>query len=111
MYGMKNANDLLTRQGGEDNDNGIFKVINNNNVMNDLIEQNVTKEVEELREKHYRIVKEADKYDTSTIKISFDADGNPIYRTVSSTSGGENPAGIYETYWSAAGPISEERIG
>ena len=41
----------------------------------------------------------------------FDADENPIYRTVSSTSGGENPAGIYETYWSAAGPISEERIG
>ena len=79
MYGMKNANDLLTRQGGEDNDNGIFKVINNNNVMNDLIEQNVTKEVEELREKHYRIVKEADKYDTSTIKISFDSDGNPIF--------------------------------
>ena len=46
-------------------------------------------------------------YETGT----FDEDGNPIYRSVVSTSGGENPAGIYETYWSAAGPLSEERIG
>ena len=47
--------------------------------MNDLLEQKVTKEVEELREKHYRIIKEADKYDPSTIKMSFDEDGNPIF--------------------------------
>lgn len=46
-------------------------------------------------------------YDTGTV----DEDGNPIYRSVVSTSGGENPAGVYEYYWSAAGPISEERIG
>ena len=46
-------------------------------------------------------------YDTGAV----DEDGNPIYRSVVSTSGGENPAGVYEYYWSAAGPISEERIG
>lgn len=41
----------------------------------------------------------------------YDEDGNPIYRSVISTSGGQSEPGIYESYWSANGPISEERIG
>lgn len=41
----------------------------------------------------------------------YDDDGNPIYRSVSSTSGGQSEPGIYETYWSASGPISTNRIG
>ena len=41
----------------------------------------------------------------------YDEDGNPIYRSVISTSGGQSEPGIYETYWSANGPISEEKIG
>ena len=46
-------------------------------------------------------------YETGT----YDEDGNPIYRSVASTSGDQNSPGIYETYWSANGPISEQRIG
>lgn len=34
-----------------------------------------------------------------------------IYRSVFSTSGGQYNPGIYESYWSSSGPISEERIG
>ena len=41
----------------------------------------------------------------------YDEDGNPIYRSVISTSGGQHEPGIYEAYWSANGPISEEKIG
>lgn len=41
----------------------------------------------------------------------YDEDGNPIYRSVMSTSGGQYEPGIYESYWSANGPISERRIG
>ena len=41
----------------------------------------------------------------------YDEDGNPIYRSVMSTSGGQYDPGIYETYWSANGPINETRIG
>ena len=41
----------------------------------------------------------------------YDEDGNPIYRSVISTSGGQSEPGIYESYWSASGPISEKRIG
>lgn len=41
----------------------------------------------------------------------YDEDGNPIYRSVMSTSGGQNDPGIYEAYWSANGPINQTRIG
>ena len=41
----------------------------------------------------------------------YDEHGNPIYRSVFSTSGGQYNPGIYESYWSSSGPISEERIG
>ena len=41
----------------------------------------------------------------------YDEDGNPIYRSVFSTSGGQYEPGIYEAYWSSNGPINETRIG
>lgn len=40
-----------------------------------------------------------------------DSEGNPIYLTVISTSGGQLDPGIYEVYWSALGPINQTRIG
>lgn len=41
----------------------------------------------------------------------YDEFGDPIYRSIMSTSGGQYDPGIYESYWSANGPISERRIG
>ena len=40
-----------------------------------------------------------------------DSEGNPIYLTIISTSGGQLDPGIYEVYWSALGPINQTRIG
>lgn len=37
--------------------------------------------------------------------------GNPIYLSIVSTSGGQMDPGIYQVYWSAAGPINQTRIG
>ena len=79
FYGMESANKMMTSQNGNMSDNGIHQNISKGGVMNDLLEQKVTKEVEELREKHYRIIKEADKYDASTIVMSFDSEGNPVF--------------------------------
>lgn len=79
FYGMETANKMMTDQSGDMTDNGIHQNISRKSVMGDLLEQNVTKEVEELREKHYRIIKEADKYDTSTIVMTIDEDGNPVF--------------------------------
>ena len=41
----------------------------------------------------------------------YDEYGDPIYRSVFSTSGGQYDPGIYESYWSENGPINETRIG
>ncbi len=41
----------------------------------------------------------------------YDEYGDPIYRSVMSTSGGQYEPGIYESYWSSNGPINETRIG
>ena len=79
FYGMESANKMMFGQDGDMVNNGIHQNLSKGGVMNDLLEQKVTKEVEELREKHYRIIKEADKYDPSTIKMTFDEDGNPIF--------------------------------
>ena len=79
FYGMESANKMMFNQDGDMANNGIHQNLSKGGVMNDLLEQKVTKEVEELREKHYRIIKEADKYDPSTIKMSFDEDGNPVF--------------------------------
>ena len=40
-----------------------------------------------------------------------DSEGNPIYLSIVSTSGGEMDPGIYQVYWSALGPINQTRIG
>ena len=79
FYGMEAANALLTEQGGEENDNGIHQRIGGGGVYDDMLEQKVTKEVEELRDKHYRVIKEADTYDPSTLQMAFDSDGEPIF--------------------------------
>ena len=79
FYGMETANKMMTSQNGDMSDNGIHQNISTGGVMEDLLEQRVTKEVEELREKHYRIIKEADKYDPKTIVMTFDEDGNPVF--------------------------------
>lgn len=79
FYGMESANKMMFGQGSTGIDVNIQQNLKKGGVMNDLLEQKVTKEVEELREKHYRIIREADKYDASTIKMSFDSDGNPVF--------------------------------
>ena len=40
-----------------------------------------------------------------------DVEGNPIYVSIVSSSGGQMDPGIYEVYWSELGPINQTRIG
>ena len=39
-----------------------------------------------------------------------DSEGNPVYVSIVSTSGGQLEPGIYEVYWSSSGPINQTRI-
>ena len=47
-------------------------------------------------------------HDFSTDKV--DSEGNPIYRSIVSTSGGQMDPGIYEVYWSKLGVLNHTRI-
>ena len=62
FYGMKAADTVINAQTGTEDDAEIHKQVRKGGVFNDLIEQKVTKEVEEIRDKNYRILREADKY-------------------------------------------------
>ena len=75
-----------------------------NNVTNVSQEDNQISTSSDNSGKSYGSQKE---YDTG----EYDEHGNSIYRSVFSTSGGQYNPGIYESYWSSSGPISEERIG
>lgn len=80
FYGMESANKILMQQGGGELDpDGINQSIGGGGVYNDMLEEKVTEEVEELRDKHYRVIKEADTYDPTTIEMTFDENGNPVF--------------------------------
>lgn len=40
-----------------------------------------------------------------------DQEGNPIFLSIVSTSGGQMDPGIYQVYWSSLGPINQTKIG
>ena len=79
FYGMESANKMMMSQSSGEDDAVIQQTVNNGGPIKDMLEQRVTKEVEEIREKHYRILREADKFDTSTIKMTFDENGDPVF--------------------------------
>ena len=79
FYGMEAANSMLMSQNKSNGDSSLQQTIKPGGALNDMLEENVTQEVEELREKHYRILKEADKFDPSTIVMTFDSEGNPVF--------------------------------
>jgi hypothetical protein len=51
-------------------------------------------------------------WQTDEFTGEYDSNGNPIYKSrISSSGGGQGGKGIREQYWSSDGPISEERVG
>lgn len=87
--GLKAADDVMQTQAGSSNGVEINQDAIQNSVYSDMLEGVVTKEVEELRDKHYRVLKEADKYkaDSLTLKeVEIIEDGKK--KTVLQFSGG-----------------------
>ena len=88
------------------NQNEDLKIVNNTTVENTTDNVvNATLKSSSNSVKHY------DDWQKDYETGEYDEYGSPIYRSVISTSGGQNEPGIYEAYWSENGPISEERIG
>ena len=101
---------------------GAFYIIDSNNNQKNVITNN-TLNITDVNDDNTSDIKNATLTSKSASKKQyddwqrdydtglFDEDGNPIYRSIFSTSGGQYEPGIYEAYWSANGPINETRIG
>lgn len=73
FYGMKAADAAIQSQvNGEESGTEINEKVKPTGVFADMLEQKVTKEVEELRDKNYRVLKEADKYTAEGMTLSED---------------------------------------
>lgn len=83
FVGLNKADKLITSQ--VDSSNGIEVIntkTNNENVFSNMLEQKQTQQVKEMVDSHYRIYRESNKYDTSSMKIiGFYDDGFPIFDT------------------------------
>ena len=97
---------------GPANDNGTKNVVTNNTLnLSDASDdnssqiKNATLTSSSTSKRHY------DDWQKDYETGLYDEYGDPIYRSVFSTSGGQYDPGIYEAYWSANGPINETRIG
>lgn len=79
FLGLRGGDDAIfgVKTSASDADSIIEKQIGGG-VFKDLLEQKVTQEVEELRDKHYRVFRESDKFDTTTIVPDIDDDGNVL---------------------------------
>ena len=95
----------------DSNDDGKNVVTNNSLNISDVNDdnasdiKNATKVSNSTSPKHY------DDWQKDYETGLYDEYGDPIYRSVFSTSGGQYDPGIYEAYWSSNGPINETRIG
>jgi hypothetical protein len=67
--GLASADTIINAPVGSENSIEIVQQQKIGGVMDDLLEQKETQRVIETRDKYYRVLKEADKWDTSSIKI------------------------------------------
>lgn len=70
FHGMAAADSIINGSSQtSDGDVEINQQLRGGGVFNDMLEEKVTKEVEEMRDKHYRVYEESKKVDTSTITM------------------------------------------
>lgn len=69
FYGLKAADSIMQSQTSGEDGVEIQQQVKPSGVYADMLEQKVTKEVEELRDKHYRVLKEADKYSAKDMTL------------------------------------------
>ena len=81
--GMADADSIITAPPKNDNDNtSIVQHIGVGGVFDDMLQQKETKQVVEIRDKYYRVFKEADKWDTSNIAIIGEDENGVIFGNI-----------------------------
>lgn len=79
---MKGGDDAIFGRDTSNEGSSYEKHDGSGGVFQDLLEEKVTKEVEELRDKYYRVYKESDFFDTSTITIQMNNDDESDFKFV-----------------------------
>ena len=82
--GMESANNVMISQKTSSNSNEIVNHINGGGFFSDMLQQQETNEVVEIRDKYYRIIKEADKWDVSHLTLTEDANGELTFGNINS---------------------------
>lgn len=78
--GMASADSIIKGQPGVSTDDvGIIREVGGGGVFSDMLEQKETQQVVEMRDKYYRVLKEADKWDTSSIQIIGESEDGVIF--------------------------------
>lgn len=78
FYGLRAADDVMQKQTSGEDGQEVNQQIKPSGVFADMLEQKVTKEVEEMRDKHYRVLKEADKYKVDTLTMTVDEESGEV---------------------------------
>lgn len=78
FYGLRAADNVMQSQTNGTDGVEINEQVKPGGVFADMLEQKVTKEVEEMRDKHYRILKEADKYKVGTLEMTVDEESGEV---------------------------------
>jgi hypothetical protein len=77
--GLASADSIINAPLGSENSHEIVQQQRVGGVMDDLLEQKETQRVIETRDKYYRVLKEADKWDVSSIKIIGEDENGVIF--------------------------------
>lgn len=70
FYGLRAADSVMQTQSNGTDGIEIKEQVKPSGVFADMLEQKVTKEVEEMRDKYYRVLKEADKYSAKDMTLT-----------------------------------------
>ena len=70
FLGLRSADATMQQQTNGDGGEEINQKVKPGGVFADMLEQKVTQEVEELRDKHYRVYREANKFDRGTLSLT-----------------------------------------
>ena len=83
--GMASADRIIEAPLGSTDGVEVIQEVCGGGVYKDMLQGKVTQQVAEARDKYYRIIKEADKYDTSNIRMNINPDNEDDIQFVNTT--------------------------
>ena len=83
--GMASADRIIQAPVGNSDSIEVIQEVGGGSVYKDMLQGKVTQQVAEMRDKYYRVIKEADKYDTSDVKMIINPDNEEDIQFINTT--------------------------